>query len=70
MLDKITKYINFEENNDAGQKSDGTWYCKTLKFKDADDLLVKGKAVNDALNKLNSGSKKEIKLKIEKSEKK
>ena len=56
-LVKINKYITLEAENDAGQKSSGEWYCKSLKFKDAEDLKEKASAVNKVLNELNKGKK-------------
>lgn len=65
MLDKVT-YINMENENEAGQKADGTWYCKSLKFKDNTDLRDKIILVNKVLNEMNSDNK--YKFRTEKKE--
>ena len=56
VLDKVT-YINMEHENEAGQKADGTWYCKSLKFKDNVDLRDKIILINQVLNEMNSDDK-------------
>jgi len=64
---EINKYKSLEAENEAGQKADGTWYCKSLKFKNAEDLITKGSEVNQALNTLNQAIP-DKKPKIEKIE--
>jgi len=61
VLDKITKYINYEENGKAGQRSDGTWYCKEVPFKDAEDLETKINRINGVLNTANKDIEKKSK---------
>lgn len=60
MLDKIT-YVNMERENEAGQRSDGTWYCKNLKFRDNNDLRDKIILINEVLNEMNSNNKYKFK---------
>jgi len=67
MLDKII-YINMERENEAGQRADGTWYCKSLKFKDNKDLREKIILVNQVLNEMNTD--KDLKFKHVKEVKK
>ena len=66
MLDKTIQYISNEAENEAGQKTNGVWYCKSLKFKDAADLKEKGIQVNQVLNELNNNEKIRFKTKEEK----
>ena len=69
MLDKVT-YINMEKENEAGQKADGTWYCKSLKFKDNKDLRSKIILINQVLNEMNTDNKFKFKLTSKKEDKK
>lgn len=55
---EIIKYLQLENENEAGQKADGTWYIKSLKFKDADDYFAKASELNKKSNLLNKGIKK------------
>jgi hypothetical protein len=55
----LDKFIFIEEAGGiAGQNSQGIWLCKELRFKDANDLEIKGKQINHALNILNHAQKK------------
>ena len=66
MMDKVTNYISMEKENEAGQKSDGTWYIKSLKFKDKADLREKIIGCNEVLNEVNF--KESLKFKEKKKE--
>jgi len=57
----LDKYFSIEENNEAGQTSQGIWYCKKLLFKDEKDLEYKINRINKVLNKFNEQTKKEQK---------
>lgn len=54
----ITRYLNLDNENEAGQKSDGTWYIKSLKFNDEDDFKTKASNLNRICNELNKKIKK------------
>jgi hypothetical protein len=60
---EINKYISLEENNEAGQKADGTWYIKKLMFKDANDLKTKISECNQVCNEANKKTQQKQKKK-------
>ena len=65
MLDRIIKYIDWGENNKAGQRSDGTYYIKDFTFKNEVDLREKICKYNQVLNDVNDKIKKNKKEKKE-----
>lgn len=57
----INHYLNLDNENEAGQKSDGTWYIKSLKFNDEDDFKTKASNLNRICNELNKKTVKDKK---------
>jgi hypothetical protein len=49
----IIRYLNLDNENEAGQKSDGTWYIKSLRFNDEVDFKAKANNLNKICNEFN-----------------